>query len=344
MAPIILGMGNPLLDISADVTQETVDKYSIAMGEAGLTEDPKLPLFDELAAKKDVKYIAGGATQNSIRVAQWMLQDMPNATAYMGCVGEDDFAQKLRDACKSDGVDAHYMVDKTVATGKCAVTILAKERGLTTYLGAANSYKPEHLKEKEQWSILEGSKIVYSAGFFLTVSLDSILLAQEQMLKTGGIHCLNISAPFLCFVPPLKAMLDKAIVATEYLFCNETEARAYGDACGWNSKDVEFIATRLSLADCSGPRKRKVVITQGADPTVVAINGDCTLYPVPPVPADKIVDTNGAGDAFVGGFLAALSKNMDVKACCAAGNYSASVIIQTSGCDLSAAGKPTWKA
>lgn len=28
----------------------------------------------ELAAKPDVEYIAGGAGQNSIRVAQWMLQ------------------------------------------------------------------------------------------------------------------------------------------------------------------------------------------------------------------------------------------------------------------------------
>jgi hypothetical protein len=30
--------------------------------------------LQELAAMADVEYIAGGATQNSIRVAQWMLQ------------------------------------------------------------------------------------------------------------------------------------------------------------------------------------------------------------------------------------------------------------------------------
>lgn len=27
-------------------------------------------------------------------------------------------------------------------------------------------------------------------------------------------------------------------------------------------------------------------------------------YPVPPIEKEKIIDTNGAGDAFVGGFLA----------------------------------------
>merc|ERR1712228_957961 len=102
------------------------------------------------------------------------------------------------------------------------------------------------------------------------------------------------------------------------------------------TNDVEFIATRLSLVpmkDKGGKScKRKVVITQGCDPTVVVINGVVTKYPVIKLDADKIVDTNGAGDAFVGGFLAALSKGKDVAACCKAGNHSASIVIQRSGC------------
>ena len=56
----------------------------------------------------------------------------------------------------------------------------------------------------------------------------------------------------------------------------------------------------------SGARPRTVVITQGADPTVVAAYGRIAKYPVTRVPADKLVDTNGAGDAFVGGFLSQL--------------------------------------
>lgn len=55
-------------------------------------------------AKKDVQYVAGGATQNSIRAAQWMLQ-VPGATAYFGSVGNDDYAEKLRAAATSGGVD-----------------------------------------------------------------------------------------------------------------------------------------------------------------------------------------------------------------------------------------------
>lgn len=57
----------------------------------------------ELAEKPDVEYIAGGATQNSIRVAQWMLQ-VPGATSYIGCIGKDDFGEKLKSTVSKDGV------------------------------------------------------------------------------------------------------------------------------------------------------------------------------------------------------------------------------------------------
>merc|ERR1719506_2506484 len=39
-----------------------------------------MPLYEELQKKEGVEYIAGGAAQNSIRVAQWMLQ-IPGATS-----------------------------------------------------------------------------------------------------------------------------------------------------------------------------------------------------------------------------------------------------------------------
>ena len=49
-------------------------------------------------------YIAGGATQNSIRVAQWML-GVPGATSYFGCVGSDHHAEQLRKVAEKDGVN-----------------------------------------------------------------------------------------------------------------------------------------------------------------------------------------------------------------------------------------------
>ena len=70
-----MGMGNPLLDISATVGQDLLDKYDVKLDSAILAEEKHQPLYKELVDGYDVKYIAGGATQNSIRVAQWMLQE-----------------------------------------------------------------------------------------------------------------------------------------------------------------------------------------------------------------------------------------------------------------------------
>lgn len=331
-SPAILGMGNPLLDISAHVTQETFDKYGLLPGNAILAEEKHMPIYEELLKLPNVEFIAGGATQNSIRVAQWMLQE-PGMTAYFGCVGADEYGKKLSDACKKDGVQAQYMVDASTPTGKCACTILDKERSLTTDLSAANNYKVSHLKEPAQMKILEGAKVVYSAGFFITVSGESMDLASEQVAKQGGTYCLNLSAPFIVQVPPFRAQLEKLLPATDILFGNETEAVAYAEAVGWDSQDVEFIATRLSLVPMKGNKApRRVVITQGGDPTIVAIKGVVKKYPVNKLSKEQLVDTNGAGDAFVGGFLAALVKGKDIEDCCKAGNYSASVVIQHSGC------------
>ena len=82
----------------------------------------------------------------------------------------------------------------------------------------------------------------------------------------------------------------------------------------------------------NGSRARTVVITQGADPTIVAINGKVQRFPALLVPKEKLVDTNGAGDAFVGGFLSQLVCGKELSECVRAGNYCASIIIQRSGC------------
>jgi len=299
-----------------------------------------MALFGELTKMPCVQYIAGGATQNTIRVAQWMLQT-PGATAYMGCIGKDENGDKLLKACTSDGVNAQCMVADTTPTGTCATLITGIERSLCTNLNAANEYKETHCQKPENWKIVEGAKIVYSAGFFATVSPPSIKLASQQKSKDGGIYCMNLSAPFLMQVPPFKAVFVETLPYVDFLFGNETEALTWAETEGWDSTDIAFIATRLSLIPSAKGKKRTVVITQGCDDTIVCVGGFVKKYPVLVLPKEKLVDTNGAGDSYVGGFLAALSKGLDMEACCKAGAYAASVIVQQSGCTFP--GKPDYK-
>jgi len=51
-------------------------------------------------------------------------------------------------------------------------------------------------------------------------------------------------------------------------------------------------------------------------------------YPVAPLETDKIVDTNGAGDSFVGGFLSQLYQDKDLDKCIEAGIYLSREVVQ----------------
>merc|ERR1711937_995610 len=114
-----------------------------------------------------------------------------------------------------------------------------------------------------------------------------------------------------------------------------------GETEGWETTDLKFIATRLSLVPMAKAGTRTVVITQGAEPTIVCVKGQVTEHPIIALPKEKLVDTNGAGDAYVGGFLAGLTKGLPIHKCHEAGAYSASMIIQQSGCVCP--GKPDHK-
>ena len=331
-----MGMGNPLLDVSAEVGQDILDKYSVKLDDAILAEQKHMPLYQELVDNYSPQYIAGGATQNTIRVAQWVLSanGRPDETAYMGCVGTDKFGEQLEACAAKDGVKVHYMKDPTTPTGVCAVLVKGGERSLVTKLDAANNFKPSHLETPESKAIYEAAKCYYIAGFFLTVSVDSLKIVAEHALSAGKPFCLNLSAPFI--VDFFGDQVATALEYADYLFCNESEAAAYGKkhGLGDDGKDLKEVALQVAASPKKGGKPRTVVFTQGSSATIVACNGTVTEYPVTLLPKEALVDTNGAGDSFVGGFLAAMLVGKDVKDCVEAGHFAARFIIQQSGCTL----------
>lgn len=327
---IVYGMGNPLLDISANVPHDMFTKYNVQAGNAYLAAPEHMPVFEEIEKNYNVEYIAGGATQNSIRVAQWMLQK-PGATAYVGCVGKDHHADQLQQCAQADGVAVHYLHDEAQPTGTCAVLIDEhKERCLIANLAAANHYKAEHLDTIAQ--VWQNAQIYYSAGFFLTVSPAAALRVAQHSLENNKTFMMNLSAPFICqfFKEPLLQLLPYVDV----IFGNETELKAFGESMGYEDLTLEAIAVKLAAHEKKG-RARTVVITQGASQTLVVINGQVAHFAVPKICKGKIVDTNGAGDAFVGGYISQLAQGKSIFDCVRAGHYAAGLIIQVSGTKLS---------
>lgn len=329
-------MGNPLLDISANVEQDLLDKYDIKLDLAILAEEKHQPLYQELVANYPVQYIAGGATQNSIRVAQWMLDasNMPNQTAFMGCVGEDDYGKQLEACATKDGVLVHYMKDPTTPTGTCAALIKDGERALVANLAAANNFKPSHLETDLAQEIIQSATHYYSAGFFLTVSVESLVKVAEEFQKyPHKIFCLNLSAPFI--IDFFHEQLQTALLYADYLFGNEGEAAALARKHGLPEDDLKGLALAVSTwPKKNEARPRTVIFTQGSKSTLVAHQGVVTEYAVEALDASLLVDTNGAGDAFVGGFLSQLVQNKPMEDCVKAGHWAARYIIQRSGTTL----------
>lgn len=337
-------MFSPVLTLWLSPSQPGFALFSASSSSSPLTPLSIFPmsLFFFLHLAQELKqydptYVAGGATQNTIRVAQWIL-GVPGATTYFGSVGADANASLLRETVEADGVRASYHVSSGSPTGTCACAVVGGERSLVANLGAANEYAISHLQAPENWAVLQRAKFVYSAGFFLTASPESMLLAAKDCASRGVPYGLNISAPFLVEVPPFKKAMDDVLPFATHVFGNETEAAAFARAEGWTETDLETIASRIAAlprADGRAEQPRTVVITQGAQSTIVAVGDEpVRTFTVTPIPKDQLVDTNGAGDAFVGGFLAKTVQGESLENAVLAGHYAAGVIVKRSGCSL----------
>ncbi|XP_059253841.1 adenosine kinase isoform X1 [Mustela nigripes] len=351
---ILFGMGNPLLDITAVVDKDFLDKYSLKPNDQILAEDKHkelyvidksinssklgdkllvpLVMFDELVKKFKVEYHAGGSTQNSMKVAQWMIQQPYKAATFFGCIGTDTFGEILKKKAAEAHVDAHYYEQNEQTTGTCAVCVTGSNRSLVANLAAANCYKKEkHLDMEKNWTLVEKARVYYIAGFFLTVSPESVLKVAKHASENNRIFTLNLSAPFISQF--YKESLMKVMPYIDILFGNETEAATFAREQGFETEDIKEIARKTqALPKVNQKRQRIVIFTQGREDTIMATESEVTAFAVLDQDQKEIVDTNGAGDAFVGGFLSQLVSDKPLAECIRAGHYAASVIIRRTGC------------
>lgn len=323
---ILFGIENPLLDISAVVKPELLEKYNLKSNDAILAEDKHKPLYDELVQKYQVVYIAGGAAQNTLRGAQWLLP--AKSTVYVGAVGKDKECEILNQAAAKDGLRTEYQITD-LPTGKCAVLITGTHRSMVTDLQAANAFSIDHLEKPSIWKLVTGAKYYYVGGYFLTVSPPSAMKIAQHAFEEGKTFTLNLSAPFVpqFFKEPMAALLPY----TEILFGNEAEAEAFATSHDFGTTDVKEIALKVAAMPKLFSRPRLVVFTQGVHDTIIAYDGKISTYPILKIAPEKICDTNGAGDAFVGGFLSQYVTGASVAQSVAAGHYVAHAVIQRTG-------------
>lgn len=345
---VLFGMGNPLLDLSVSLEGIVGDvflkKYGLEANNAILAGKEHVPMYEEMADAFEVDYIAGGATQNSIRVAQWLLGKKKSCT-YFGCIGNDKFGKVLQSKAAEDGVNAIYQIHPQEATGTCAVVCTegGKKRSLVANLASANLFTIDHINQENNWKCVQNAKVYYIAGFFLTVSPPSIMKVAKHAQETNKIFTMNLSAPFLCqfFKEPMLAVLPYI----DILFGNESEAATFAKENNLGTEDIKEIANKIAeMPKANQSRKRMVVFTQGDLPIIVCQDGRILEFSVPPLLPSEMVDTNGAGDAFVGGFLANLAKGNPIEDSVELGKRAAKMIIGRSGCTFPAEVPPEINA
>ncbi|KAK1781586.1 Ribokinase-like protein [Copromyces sp. CBS 386.78] len=326
----LLCLENPLLDIQAFGDEALLGKYGLKANDAILAEEKHQGLFEDLLQNYDAKLIAGGAAQNTARGAQYLLPS--NSVVYLGGVGDDKYAAILHDAVKQAGLRVEYRVDPKINTGRCGVVITGHNRSMCTELGAANHYDLEHLKKPEVWSLVENAEVYYVGGYHFTVCPPAIMELAKQAASGNKPFILSLSAPFICQF--FKDPLDASAPYWDYVIGNEGEAAAYAESHGLNITDVKEIAKALAnLPKENTQRKRVAIITQGTEPTIVAVQGEDEVkeFPVHSIDPAKINDTNGAGDAFAGGFAAGVVEGKSLEESIHMGQWLAKLSIQELG-------------
>lgn len=321
-------LGNPLLDLQVNVDSAYLAKYALNADDAILADEKHAPIYNEVVDMEGLKLVAGGAAQNTARGAQYILP--ADSVVYFGAVGDDKYAKMLRDANAQYGLRTEYQVVPEVGTGKCAALITGQRRSLVTDLGAANHFKAAHLDK--HWGIVEQARFYYIGGYHLTVSPEAIGKIGKHAAEQGKVCALNFSAPFIpqFFKEPLAA----ALPFVDYVIANESEAAAYAEANGLGSLSVLEIAKKVAGLPKNG-KPRTVVFTQGTQPTITATVVDGAVhtqeFPVHELAPEKVVDTNGAGDAFAAGFMAALVQGKPLKDAVDLGHWAAALSIQEIG-------------
>ncbi len=206
---------------------------------------------------------------------------------------------------------------------------------MCTHLAAANEYKLSHLQSEPIWSLVKSTETFYVGGYHLTVCPPAAMAVAKHAAESNKTFMLSLSAGFIpqFFKDPLAELLPYC----DYVFGNENEAATWAETQG--HKDISMTEAAKLMAKSKKVNTKKprvVIITQGTDPTIVAVYSegkevDVKEYPVAAIEESKINDTNGAGDAFAGGFCAGVVDGDSLEECIRKGHWLARLSLQELG-------------
>ncbi|WP_020579748.1 ribokinase [Actinopolymorpha alba] len=237
---------------------------------------------------------------------------LANATCHMvGAVGDDAAGVAALDTLRAYGVDlgeVHRL--SGTSTGTAVVMVDSQGQNSIVVAAAANLA----LTPKQVTASLRAIPDVTTVLAQCEVPPESVAAAADFARSTGARFILNL-APYRTTDPSILKQCDPLVV-------NEVEAAALAGDLGLEADDLGTLS--LALAQMC----HSVVITAGARGACLARGSTSTMIPAPAV---DVVDTTGAGDAFVGALTAGLDESGDIDRACRIGVEAGSMAVQHHG-------------
>ncbi|MGN5635993.1 carbohydrate kinase family protein [Streptomyces sp. AC154] len=263
--------------------------------------------------KAGIRTLPGGAGAN---VACWAVRSGCPEVRLLARVGADS-ADWHRDRLRRAGVRGLLAVDDGAPTATVVALVdSAAERTFLTDSGAALRLAPE------DWSpsMLDGIGRLHLSGYLLFAERSratALLALREAGRRNIPVSVDPASAGFLAELGVDRFL--ELVGEADLLLPNADEARLLTGLPG-----PADAAAKLSLL------VGQVVVTLGRDGALLATGGAVTGR-VPAEPVRDPVDSTGAGDAFTGGFLAALLAGEDPATAAATGCLSGARAVMAVG-------------
>jgi ribokinase len=201
-------------------------------------------------------------------------------------VGRDRFADAALALLTEQGVDLAGVARVDAATG-CATILVdaAGENRIVVVPGANALANPASVPD----AALSSGTLVVLQQEVPSEANDSLL---ERARRLGARTLLNAA--------PARALARGQLRLLDFLVVNEHEAAALAASFGWPAEPEGFARAAVVAHDAL-----TVVVTLGERGAFASDRNGALRAAAPPV---AVVDTTGAGDAFIGAFAASLDR------------------------------------
>jgi len=235
-------------------------------------------------------------------------------TSLLGKVGDDEHGQAYIKHLAKENIDiGDVKVETGASTGIATILVESStgENKIVIVAGANNLLTPQDVLNAEQ-KISESSVV----STVLEIQPEVVLSALKIGRRHGVLTVLNAA--------PARPDLDPEILRnTDILLLNQTEAEIISGIKG----EWQVTTKKLKNLGC-----KHVIVTLGGEGAVLVEQGKDPLH-IKTTKVDHVVDTTGAGDAFVGSlvYLLGSSANLSLQQATETACRLASFTVQTKG-------------